>query len=955
MMNRSNYRLLFVAAAFTFQAIQALYAQTKPTIQALKSESKHQVTESDLKLDPSVRKGRLNNGFTYYIRQNKTKVGSADFTLVNKVGSVNEKEHERGLAHFVEHMAFNGTRNFPGNGIIDYLQQQGVRFGNDLNAYTGFEETVYLFPLSTNKKEVIERGLQVMRDWAGDISFDQTELDAERGVILEEKRATNSLGKRVMEKILPISTNNSIFGSRLPIGTEEVLKSFTRKDIVNFYETWYRPDRQAIIVVGDIQVDEIEAMIKEKFADLKIKNSNPVVERGPIVLAGQKQFLVVTDPENINENVQINIKNKSYVLNSVANYRYAAMESLWLNMLRNRFMNIASNTSTAPYKNIIMYYGDAMGDLKATTLSLFPKEGMLRESVIDGWKEFLRLKKFAFSPEEYKIAEEQIKATYERMVADGDKSLSSSYTDKYKLDFLKGRVAMSTRDEQQLCIQVLQSISLQDIQAKMTEWLKDEDWDVILTANEKDKNTLPGKSQFFSWLDEATKEQLTPYQNEKEVSTLMDATNLKGGEIITRKELPEYGVTELLLGNGATVVLKPTSFKHNEILIRAASLGGLSLLSENDFKAGKYVGSFYGNAGVNGISVPILGRMQQNNKFAMRPYLQDLEEGLDGGSGRASLEQALQLMYLRFTKPELDKISYEKSMELIRTTVQDQYKSPNKVFSDTLSTVLTNNNVRHQPILLADLDKFDLDRIESIYKERFKDAADFTFFIVGNFEVDSIQGLITKYIGSLPSQNKKETYVPPAIDWHKGAIQKKVYAGLEDKATVVLYFGDTFQNNPLEKLRLRALESALKAKMLSRLRERESGVYSPAVSMSLATLPKERFTMNISFVCSPENVDHLIQAAKEEIATLQQEPIAQESLDKFKKERLVLLNDADKNNSFWMEALRAKYLHGIPVLDVAEEKQLIDRLTVELVQHAAKTYLPLHETKEFVLLPTTQQ
>lgn len=933
---------------------QLLNAQTNPKINEINRMEKLSQVElsSGLKMDPNVRRGKLENGLTYYIRHNKTKIGSADFMLANKVGSIQEKEHERGLAHFIEHMAFNGTKNFPKNSIIDYLQQQGIRFGADLNAYTGFDETIYLFPIPTQNQEVVSQGLQILRDWAGNISFDPKEIDQERGVILEEKRATDNVGKRIMSKILPISTNNSLYGSRLPIGIEEVLRGFERKDILNFYHTWYRPDRQAVIVVGDIDVDNIEKLIKEKFGDLKVKTKNLTPKEDPIRLSAENQYLLVSDPEITQIELQIGIKRYGQIRNSVSAYRYAVLETLLSYMFANRFRDL-SMRKDEPYKSIMVSYGDTFGGLKSTNFIIKPKDDRFEEAVVKGYKELLRVKESGFTDVEFQQAKRQLGLYYDKQIAEYTKSVSAMYLEKYKAEFLKGTVAMDILDEQELGNKIINSLSLDEINLELKKWLKDEDRDYIISAPERLKSEMPDITTLLAWMKKSEQEKLEPYVAQDVLTRLMDPQSVMMGKVVAQKLENQTNTTEIKLSNGITVVLLPTDFKDNEVLIAAASKGGYSVVDNADFIAAKYAAEFNRASGVANINPSSLSKFLMAKNINMGPYISEFEEGMQGSTGKGDIESALQLMHLYFTKPRIDDNSYVKMREQIEVSLKNRHKIAENVFSDSLMTWLSNNHLRKQPPHQNDILHLDSTKMMRIYKDRFADASDFTFFVVGSIDIDHIVPLVSKYLGTLPAKGVKENFVDPKIKWHEGALEKTVYAGEEDKATVMLYMSDSFLYNSKSRLQLQALENALKNKLLSRLREKESGVYTPNVRISLSKMPSPRYTIEISFSCAINNVEHLVSATKQEMLTLQNEGVLPQALSKFKNEREILLKDAQKNNMYWLSVLKNQYLYGEHIVNLDDQLKALKNLSTSDVKNAAIKYIQFQNLKKFVLLPKT--
>lgn len=904
-------------------------------------------------LDPDVRYGKLPNGFTYYIRHNAEPKQRAQLYLVNKVGSVLETENQRGLAHFLEHMAFNGTTHFPKNELINYLQKSGIRFGSDLNAYTSFDETVYQLPIPTDDEALFNNGLQIMRDWAQGLLLNQTELDKERGIILEEKRLRQGAQQRVSDQTLPMLLNGSVYAQRLPIGTEQVLNNFKREDIVSFYHDWYRPDLQALIVVGDIDAAKIEQQVKKLFADLKMPKKVKTRKDIRIPLTGKNQFKTVTDVEIPQVSFEMQIKHEGIVSKTLENYQKSLLRSVAAGLLSARIGEYSKNPSI-PMLGVRAGYGSFLSNLAAVSISLSPKEGQLQAAVEAVWTEIARVQKFGFTQVELDRLKTNFRASMDRMLAEKDKRSSDKYVEEYQKHFTSGEMAPGIDAEYKLVMETLDKMTLQAVNAEVKSLLKSSDRDIIITGPEKEKANLPSEATVLQWLAKGEQAAVSAYE-EKSISDALLSQLPVGGKVLSKQEITALGVTELTLSNGMKVVLKPTDFQNDAIQFRSFSRGGTSLYPDADFESARNASGILSSSGVGTHDPITLPKLLTGKQVQVSPYITDYFEGINGGSSVKDLETALQLVYLYFTAPRTDEAIFQKILTSAETNVKNRYDNPENVFSDTVSTVMGNYNYRRMPTTVERLQQIDLDKALAIYKDRFADAGDFTFVFTGSFKVDEVAPLLAKYLGSLHATGRQEDFKDLGIRSPKAAVSKTVYKGKEDKATVVLVFDGDYVSSPTENLRMKALEQVLSYRLLERLRENESGVYTPSVGASWSVLPAGRYSVVANFGCSTNNVEQLIKASIEEVQKLQGTGVSAEDLQKFKSEERRQNEVKVRNNGFWLAYLTDNYRNGGDIQQILQEQELLDQLTVEDVQQAAKKYLDTKTVKRFVHMPESNQ
>jgi zinc protease len=904
---------------------------------------------ADLPLDPAVRTGRLPNGFTYYIRRNEEPKNRVIFYLANKVGSILETDDQRGLAHFMEHMSFNGTKHFPKNELVDYLQKSGVRFGADLNAYTSFDETVYQLPIPSDKPELLEGGLQIMRDWAQDATLDPVEIDKERGVVLEEKRLGKGASERMRRVYFPMIMNHSRYADRMPIGVDTVLNNFKTAAIKSFYQDWYRPDLQALIVVGDINVDEIEKDIKAKFSDLK----NPVNEKPrtayTVPLTGKSQFISVTDKENRATSAEILIKHPEEKVRTAADYRELIIRSLFNDMLGDRYQEV-TRQADPPYISGGAGVGNFINSLDDYSARVTAKPGELEKGLKALWRETIRAKKFGFTEPELERAKKSYLSVLEFDLKEKGKTPSNRYVNEYLQYFLKGTTAPGITEEYRLTQNDLPTISVKDINAICKEYIKSIDRDILITAPESEKVNLPNQSTVESWLAQVEAEPLQPYKDEMSKLPLLSHEPVAGKTV--KEETDEVlHITTLSLSNGVKVVLKPTDFQNNQVLLSGFAPGGTSLYSDADFQSAKYAANIASISGLGNYNASELRKYLSGKQAGAGVGTSEDYQTASGGCSTSDLETMLQLVYADFTEPRMDKAAFDGFINRNKAFLANLANDPNVVFRDTVNAVLNQGSIRRVAPTIATLERINPDRAFEIYKERFADASNFTFVFTGSFKVDEIKPLLEKYLGGLPSTHKAETYKDLGIRTPDGRIEKTVYKGTEPKATVNLVFSGSFDYSPAEKVQLDALKEVLQIRLIERLREDESGVYSPRVGESVSKYPQSRYNFVISFGCGPQNVEKLIASALDEINKLKTSGPPQVNVDKFKAEDQRIQETDLKSNTWWLDYLVTSLQNQDDLHELNTYDSELNKVTPASLKTMAEKYLSGRNYIRLVLLP----
>ena len=904
--------------------------------------------EKPLPLDPAVRTGKLPNGFTYFIRHNEEPKNRVTLYLVNKVGSVLESDDQQGLAHFMEHMSFNGTNHFPKNELVDYLQRSGVRFGADLNAFTSFDETVYQLPLPTNKPGILAGGMQIMRDWAQEATLDPVEIDKERGVVLEEKRLGKGAQERMQRQYWPVLLNHSRYAERIPIGLDTILNNFKPEAIRRFYHDWYRPDLQALIVVGDINVDSMQRVITRQFSDLR----NPVNERVrtayTIPLTGKNQFVSVTDPEQTQTTLEVIIKQPALPLRTAVQYRENVIRGLYNQMMGERYAEL-SRQAYPPFQGGSAGIGNLLSGVDYLDVSVVAKPGELERGFKAVWREVMRAKRYGFTETELQRAKTDQLSGMESALREKNKTNSNSYVNEYMQYFLHGTTAPGIDYEYQLLKKDLAGITLAEMNKLAITEVKNTDRDILVMAPQKDKETLPGEATVLNWMASVESGDLPAYQDNVSRLPLLKKQPV-AGRITGESKDVALGTTLLTLSNGVKVLLKPTDFKANEIKFTGFSNGGTSLYSDADYQSAASAGMI-GSFGAGNYDPTQLDKFLTGKQLSVSPYIGERTQGVNGSAEPKDLETALQLLYAYFTEPRKDTALFRASIERAKDGLLNRSNDPGSVFQDSVSALLYHNNIRRTGPSLEKIQQINLDRAFDIYRELFDDASGLQFTFVGNFEADKIKPLLARYLGALPSKNNNEQARNLGIHIVDGKFNKNIYKGSEPKATVQLIWSGACDYSPQANMDFDALKECVEIRLLERLREDESGVYSPGAYASVVKKPDGRYTFVIYFGCAPKNVDKLIASAQDEINKIRSEGPPQVNIDKWRAETRTGHETAIKTNDFWLGYFNSQLLDGGSLHQLDDYDNRLQKVTPAVVKAIANQYLSGDNYIRTVLLP----
>lgn len=905
---------------------------------------------ANLPLDPAVKTGKLANGLTYFIRKNQYPEKRVIFYLVTKAGSILETENQRGLAHFLEHMNFNGTSHFPKNELINYLEKSGIKFGADLNAYTAFDETVYQLPLPSDDQELLNNGIQIIRDWAHGATLDPVEIDKERGVILEEKRSRMGIQERTMEKTFPVILNNSLYASRLPIGTENVIENFKNVEIKAFYDQWYRPDLQAVIVVGDIDPLVMEKKIKTLFSNLKNPKNVKERMRYSIPLSGKQQFLSFTDPEAQFMQIELMNKFRGKAVSTKDDYRNRTIRSLFNQMLGLRFSQLQQK-SNPPFISANAGASNYLADLDVFSFSVKLKPGLIEAGFKQTYAEIIRIKKDGFTQSELDYSKKAIYAALENMMKNKNKIPSTNYVEEYLAYFTRNEAAPGIDAEYMLSKKFLNDINLNDINKAALSMINLPDQDIVVSGPDKDKAALPDEQQLLKWISQLSLQKTVAYSNVELSNNLIDNIP-KAGQVTSSKSIPETGTTEHILSNGVKIILKPTEFKNDEILFSAFKAGGTSLSTDQDYLSAANAANIMTAGGVGNHNKDGLKRMLNGKNLSVAPYINELYQGVSGSSGIEDLETAFQLINLYFTQPRKDTTIFRNMMSNAKLSLANRSNNADAVFADSISSVLGNFSIRRQMPDTAAVGKLSIEKAYSFYKDCFGNANGFTFIFTGSFKPDEILKFCAQYLGSLPSDvSQEKSFRDLDINIPKGVYEYLVYKGDNPRATVKLVLSGNYNFTQANNLNLLALSEIIGFRLTERLRETEGGVYTPQVNVAFGKYPKSTYAFNIDFVCSPNNAQKLAVAALEEINHLATKGISELDLQKFKAEKIREFEVERLTNAYWLGYLNNKLSEGEDLKEINSYISEINSISTLSLQQQVKKYLNGDNLIKFILYP----
>ncbi len=941
-------KVLFIFAALLLLTQCKSKKNLKENVQTQTKDAVEQATmkpdKDYIPFDPDVRMGKLDNGLTYYIRKNKKPEKRAFMLLPMKVGSILEDDDQLGLAHFMEHMNFNGLKDFPKNKLVDYLQSIGVEFGADLNAFTSFDKTVYILPLPVEDPEKLDKGLLVLQNWAYYANLTPEEIDKERGVVLEELRLGLGPDKRMMDKWLPVAFHNSRYAERLPIGKKEILENFPHEVLKRFHKDWYRPDLQAVIVVGDINPDEIEQKIKKLFSEIP-KAENPRERKYYPVPNHQETLVAVADdPEAGFNRVMIMYKDHEDYQPMVTadDYKNYLKDKLFSEMMKSRLEDIKEGENP-PFSFAFASHGLSWARTKETfnlTALTNPKDRLKALETL--LKEAKKVKEYGFTQAELERAKKKVLADMEQAYQNRNTTESRKFAWEYAAHFLEDQPAPGIRWEYDMHKWFIPQIKLGEVNALAKKFIHDDNRVVIVTGKDVPKVTEDQVWDVIKRVDTIKVEN----NSSSELATSLMKEKPIPGKIVKEEKDEKLGTVTWTLQNGAKVTWKKTDFKEDEVKTGLYKFGGKSRLSDEELKKTAFAFQAVPMAGVNGMKNREVKKILSGKKAVYKPGMDEVDSYATGETRPKDLEDYFQLQYLYFTKLNKDPKAFEswkkRQAFMINLTNQPQFK-----FFLALSDFMNQNNPRYIPPFPTKewIENQDYDLAYAKFKEAFDGATGYHFYIVGNFDENQLKSLVETYIGGLPESKTPDAFVKHPDYSLKGEHNFEFKAGKEPKSMVIIVMEGDAKYAPEDKLKLEMLGKILTNKLIEKLREEKSGVYGVGARGGMKKYPHEKWEFTIAFPCGPENAKELTQFALDELNKLIQNGPSEEDLNKVKESLKVHFKENLKKNEFWVEYLSDTDYYGLNPHRLFDFEKQVEAITSKDIQKTGKKYISNPQTK----------
>jgi len=906
-------------------------------------------TNTVIPIDSDIRTGTLPNGLRYYIKHNEEPEKFIEFRLAVKVGALQEDPDQNGLAHFSEHMLFNGTEKYPENKLLDFLEKTGARFGADINAYTNFDETVYMIPIS-NEGDNLEKGVEILSQWAHKALFDEKEIDAERGVIISEYRQRRNAQGRVQEKLAPITFYNAKHVKHNIIGDTTLLQEAPYEAFTRFYGDWYIPQNQAVVVVGDIDVDETEKLIKKHFAGIK-NPSKPrqivehSIKNNPGIIAG-----VATDPEMPYAIASVYMKGPKESDGTIGDYRKGYIDGLIATMFSMRVQE-KIQSGNPPFRQAFASYTGDFSGISAFIINVVPKTEDIKGGLESALGEVYRAYQGGFTKSELDRAKTQVLTGYETGYKARKDAESGNLAMEYVRNFLNDEPIPGIAYEYAMAQQFDKNITLAEVNQRYKSYIRKENIAVTVAAPEQDGVEVPSESELISLVANSAKASYEAYSDDTEGMELF-TKNLTPGKIKSESADDKTGVITFELSNGVIVKVKPTDFKSEEIMFRASSPGGTSVVSNGDFQNATYSASLVNASGLGKYDTPTLMKLLAGKNANVSPYVGELYEGFFGQSTPKDLETMFQLVHMYFTDPAKNMEAYDSWKIRTIDGLKQRANNPISALQDTIGNVMSGYHFRSMPTTVETIESVDLDKAYQLYKQRFNDANDFTYYMVGDIDLNTLRPYLEKYMATLPTKPSKETWKDIGEKTPKGNLNKKIYKGLDDKAHVFITINDEFDYNRENNIELDLLKTVVDFAMIKRLREEKGGVYSPSVFYSTSKNPKEKYSVSVYFSCDPGRVDELIETVTDYYKEVKKEGTKADDLEKFLSQEKTQFELSVKDNGAWMSWMMSADQNGIAIEEYLDYKNHLDKIKLDDIKMIANKYLRESELKTFVMYPS---
>lgn len=887
--------------------------------------------------DPTVRIGKLSNGLTYYLKQNKTPEKKAELRLAVNVGSILEDEDQKGMAHFCEHMAFNGTKNFPKAELTDYLGSIGMGFAGGLNAGTGIEQTVYMLESGTTDKAQLKKAVFILSEWAHNVSYDTEEIEKERGVIIEEWRGGRGADERINKKQMEVILQGSKYASHTPIGTYEVLSTFKPETLRKFYKDWYRPDLQAVVIVGDINPEEVESYIKEYFDKIPMPINPRVRTIENVPDHNDTRISIVGDKEANSTNISIMIKSDLKKTQTIGDYKNDLTANLFYQMFNLRLAEIAKNENP-PFLYAYAY----KYPLTKTKSSIFFSAGTKDNESLKGLEaiatEKERIDKFGFTQTELDRAKLQILRVTEQRKLESDKQPSNRLIWPLVSNYLDQRPMIDENQNYQLTSELLPTISLEEVNTMIKGFASEANRVITLSYPEKEGTIAPKEDELLAVLKKVEGLELKPYQDNIITTPLVKVKPVPG-KIISKKYNKTADLYELYLSNGAKVIYKKTDFKNNEIAFRAFSLGGMTQINDTLAFSHDLASSLIAMSGLGDYNMINLSKYLSGHLVEIYPEIDINTEQLDGQFSPSDTELAMQLIYSYYTQPRKDPEAFKNLMNNMEAMLQNKYSDPESIYQDSVNAVKYNYNQRMKSIDQEDLKKLNLDALYMMYKDRFSDASDFTFTFVGAIEEASFEKFIEEYIASLPSTYRKEKIEDRNVRYSKGIIDKNIFSGQEEKSIINIMLPSEYRFNKKNNTTLNAMITVFNEKLRENIREKMSGVYYIYAYPVPNKYPNSDLLINIVLGCSPARVEELTKAINKEMDLMKTQACDDKYLQIYKQTTINSWSDDIKKNEYWLRNIQNYQTNDLNFNDFVNTLKFVNKVKAKDIQKMAQQAL----------------
>ncbi|MBK1877768.1 M16 family metallopeptidase [Pelagicoccus mobilis] len=898
--------------------------------------------EGPLPVDPEVRVGELDNGLRYYIRENSRPENRVSLRLVVNAGSLQEEDDQRGIAHFLEHMAFNGTKNFRKQELVNFLESIGMRFGQHLNASTSFDQTIYKLEVPWDDPDVVDKAFLILEDWASNISLDPFEIEAERGVIVEEWRSGQGASQRIRDQQYPLVYYNSRYAMRLPIGSMFVVQNAPAERFVDFYKKWYRPNLMSVIAVGDFDAEEVERQIITRFSRLENPEGAPERVNSSVPDHEETLFSIVSDPEITGMSAVVYLKLDPASDQTALDYRQHLIERIYFSLLNQR-LGERTLDATPPYINASVGSTRLGREKRAYAMSAGLFQGRVEEGLRYLAAEVARASEAGFSQSELDRVKADMIRGMDRAYEERENTQSSVFAAEYTRAFTVDEPIPGIKLERDMTRAFLADLDVAEVNRVGDAFKQESNRVILFTAPEGEGYELPSEDQLLAAIDSGRAMDLGAYVDDVSDAPLLAEMPVPG-EIVSETYHEEVDVHDWTLSNGARVIIKSTDFKNDQVLMSAFSEGGSSLVLDDEFIPSLTTTMLLGEAGVGPFNTIQLEKKLAGKALRLSPSIGATSESLSGSSSPQDLEDFFKLLYLQITQPNEKDLAkaFESVKNRLSEVVANRSKSPSAVFQDAIEEAYYGDHPRHQPLNLGRLEEMDARLSLEIFKDRFQNAGDFVFVFVGTIDLESFREQVKTYVASLPTRGGEPEKAIALDDKPKsGRLSVDVKKGLEEKANVRLFFTGDAEWSPENRYALAFARGLLNIRMREVLREENGGVYGVSVFGSLGRIPEGSYSTGFGFSCDPENAEQLVQLGLFEIISLQEDGPREANVQKVKELHVREHERGLKENSFWMRNLVGVVSEGRDFSEILSFPDRVKAFDPGEAQGAAKRYFDM--------------